>query len=156
VNLLFSTSVFNNSGESLNFPQFDRSATNFGRAVGVDGEQGYHFFANLVWRNWSVTGYLGSRQKQIPTGWYGTIFGDRGNKILDARGFFEAAYSRDLSSTRKIRWRIYYDRYRYRARYDYALGDLVQDYRDLTEGDGWARRRRTISRFPRGDANCGR
>jgi hypothetical protein len=80
--------------------------------VGVDGERGYHTFVNLIWRNWSFTGYLGSRQKQIPTGWYGTIFDDPGNKILDARGFFEAAYARDLSSTRKIRWRIYYDRYR--------------------------------------------
>ena len=135
INLLVSTSFFNNGGQSLYFPEFDQAATNFGRALSVDGERGYHTFANLIWRNWSVTGYLGSRQKQIPTGWYGTIFGDRGNKILDARGFFEAAYSRDLSSTRKIRWRIYYDRYRYQARYDYADGDSVTDYRDLTAGD---------------------
>jgi len=134
-NLLISASVFNNGGQSLYFPEFDRPATHFGRAVGADGERGYHTFACLIWRNWTFTGYLGARQKQVPTGWYGTIFNDPANQILDARGFFEAAYSRDLSATRKLRWRIYYDRYRYRARYDYALGDAVQDYRDLTEGD---------------------
>ncbi len=134
-NLLASVSVFNSGGQSLYFPEFDRPATHFGRAVDVDGERGYHAFANLIWRNWSFTGYFGSRQKEIPTGWYGTIFGDRGNKILDARGFLEAAYARDLSPARKIRWRIYYDQYRYRARYDYALDDSIADYRDLGAGD---------------------
>jgi outer membrane receptor protein involved in Fe transport len=95
-NLLVSASVFNNGGQSLYFPEFDRRATNFGRAVGVDGERGYHLFAELIWHNWAFTGYLGSREKQVPTGWYNTIFNDRGNKILDQRGFFEAAYSHDL------------------------------------------------------------
>jgi len=134
-NLLVSASVFNDSGQSLYFPEFDRPATNFGRAVDVDGQRGYHFFANLIWNNWTFTGYLGAREKQVPTAWYGTIFNDPGNKILDRRGFFEAAYSRDLSATRKVRWRIYYDQYRYRARYDYAAGDAIQDYRDLGAGD---------------------
>jgi len=134
-NLLLSASVFNGGGQSLYFPEFDRPQTNFGRAVDVDGERGYHAFANLIWQNWSFTGYLGSREKLIPTGWYNTLFNDRGNKILDARGFFEAAYSRDLSAYCKLRWRIYYDQYRYRARYDYSLGDATQDYRDLGAGD---------------------
>lgn len=134
-NLLVSASVFNNGGQSLYFPEFDRPATNFGRAVEVDGERGYRLFANLIWRNWTFTGYLGSREKLIPTGWYNTVFNDRGNKILDQRGFFETAYARDLSATRKVRWRIYYDQYRYRARYDSSLTDAIQDDRDLGAGD---------------------
>jgi len=134
-NLLISGSVFNNSGQSLYFPEFNSSQTNLGWARGVDGERGYHTFANLVWGRWSFTAFLGSRQKVVPTAFFGTIFNDRGNKILDARGFFEAAYSRDLSASRKIRWRIYYDQYRYRARYDYALASTIEDRRDLTAGD---------------------
>jgi outer membrane receptor protein involved in Fe transport len=134
-NLLISASVFNNSGQSLYFPEFDRPETNFGRAVGVDGERGYHTFANLIWRNWSFTGYLGARERVVPTGAYATIFNDSGNKFSDTRGYFEAAYSRDLSATRKVRWRMYYDDYRYRGRYDYAGSNDIQDWRDLGAGD---------------------
>jgi outer membrane receptor for ferrienterochelin and colicins len=134
-NLLISASVFNNSGQSLYFPEFDRPETNFGRAVGVDGERGYHTFANLIWRNWSFTGYLGTREKVVPTGAYATIFNDAGNKFSDTRGYFEAAYTRDLSDTRKLRWRIYYDDYRYRGRYDYAESTEIQDWRDLGAGN---------------------
>jgi iron complex outermembrane receptor protein len=134
-NLLLEASVFNNSGQSLYFPEFDRPETNFGRAVGMDGERGYHAFANLIWRNWSFTGVLGTREKVVPTGAYATIFNDPGNKFSDTRGYFEAAYTRDLSATRKLRWRIYYDDYRYRGRYDYAQATEIQDWRDLGAGD---------------------
>ena len=134
-NLLMSASVFNNTGQSLYFPEYNQVQNNQGRAVDADGERGYHAFASLLWRNWTFTGYLGSDQKQVPTGAYGTIFNNPGNWLLDARGFFEAAYSRDLSATRKVRWRIYYDQYRYHQRYNNALGDAIVDNRDLGAGD---------------------
>lgn len=135
-NLLVSASVFNNRGQSFYFPRFDSPQTDSGWARGVDGERGYHTFANLIWRNWSFTGYLGSRRKQDPTAAFGTIFDDAGNHVVDTRGYFEAAYTRDLSPTRKIRWRIYYDAYRYQGRYDYAAGGaVIRDNRDYTAGD---------------------
>jgi len=134
-NLLVSASVFNNSGQLLYFPEFNSPQTNDGWSRGADGERGYHAFANLIWHNWSFTGYLGSHQKQIPTGWSDLIFGDPGNSTLDARGFFEAAYSRDLSANRKVRWRIYYDQYRFWARYDALLWNQVSSARDLAMGN---------------------
>ena len=134
-NLLVSASAFNNSGQSLYFPEFNSPQTNYGWSRGADGERGYHAFANLIWHNWSFTGYLGSRQKQIPTGWSDLIFADPGNSILDSRGFIEAAYSRDLSASRKVRWRIYYDQYRFRARYDAVLWDQPSSARDAGTGD---------------------
>jgi iron complex outermembrane receptor protein len=135
-NLLVSASVFNNSGQSLYFPRFSSPQTNSGWAQGMDGEHGYHAFANLIWRNWSFLGYLGSRRKEVPTGWYGTVFDRGGNYIVDTRGLFEAAYTRDLSPTRKMRWRIYYDEYRFHGRYDYPAGaGIILDNRDSTAGD---------------------
>jgi outer membrane receptor for ferrienterochelin and colicins len=127
-NLMVSVSTFNNTGQSLYFP-------GLGWARDADGERGYHAFASLVWRNWTFTGLSGSRVKQVPTGAYGSILGDPANHVAGARGFFEAAYARDLSPGRKLRWRIYYDQLRYRDRFDYALNGQVEDTRDVTNGD---------------------
>jgi iron complex outermembrane receptor protein len=61
--MLLSGSVFNNTGESpLYFREFDTPETGNGQAIRMDGEKGYHFFANLVWRNWSVTAVPRSQQ----------------------------------------------------------------------------------------------
>src|SRR5438874_1493555 len=43
-NLLVSASVFNNSGQTLFFPEYDSPQTLKGVARGVDGERGYHTF----------------------------------------------------------------------------------------------------------------
>jgi iron complex outermembrane receptor protein len=136
-NLLLEGSVFNNSGQSFYYPEFDSPETNNGRANGVDGERGYHAFANLVWRNWSFTGFFSAREKNYPTPSFGTIFGDRGNKISDSRDFVEASWSRDIGATGKLRWRIYYDQHEYKGRYDMQLDDGIQDNRDRGVGN-WA------------------
>ena len=58
--------------------------------------KGYHTFANLIWRDWSFLAYFNSREKLIPSGQYGSMFNDRGNKTIDGRGFVESAYRRSL------------------------------------------------------------
>jgi outer membrane receptor for ferrienterochelin and colicins len=134
-NLLVAGSVFNNSGQSFHFPEFDSPRTNNGWARGVDGERGYHAFANLVWRNWSFIGFFSEREKNYPTPSYGAIFADRGNKIRDARHFVEASWSRDVGPSGKVRWRLYYDQHGYWGRYDMPLEDAIQDNRDLSLGN---------------------
>ncbi len=48
VKLLLSASVFSNAGESpLFFPQYDTSQNNYGEAVNMTTERGYHFFSTL-------------------------------------------------------------------------------------------------------------
>jgi iron complex outermembrane receptor protein len=140
-NLLVEGSVFNNGGQSLYFPELDSPQTGNGWARGVDGERGYHAFTNLVWRNWSFIGLFSSREKNYPTPSYGTIFGDRGNRILDTRDFLEASWSRDIGASGKLRWRLYYDQHEYRGRYDMALdagiGIGIEDNRDRSLGN-WA------------------
>src|SRR5579863_1912798 len=64
--VLFSGSVFNNSGESpLFFPKYNTPQTNYGNAIDMNGEQGYHFFSTVTWRNWSVTAAF-SRHDKVP------------------------------------------------------------------------------------------
>ena len=117
-NLLISASVFNNIGQNLYFPQYDSPATNYGWAVNMDGEKGYHTFANLIWRGWSFLAYFNSREKLVPTAQYGSMFNDRGTKMVDGRGFLESAYRRSFGLDSELRWRIYYDQYRSADRFD--------------------------------------
>jgi iron complex outermembrane receptor protein len=137
--LLVSGWVFNNSGESpLFFPQFDTPATNRGQALRMDGENGYHFFSNLVWRNWSITGVLSDRNKIQPISWGPTIFNDRGTQLMESRGYVEAAYARGLASG-TLEWRTYFDYNHLRGRFDYPLdspgGTLVEDNRTFSDSD---------------------
>ncbi|MEK7406908.1 MAG: TonB-dependent receptor [Acidobacteriota bacterium] len=134
-NLLFSASVFNNRGRDLYVPELDRE-TSSGWAHNADAERGYHTFANLIWRNWSVTALFNLREKQFPIPWGEGIFADPAQKSWDARNFVEAAWSRDVGSSGKLRWRLYYDQYRWRGRTHLELDDGgVEDNRDLGYGD---------------------
>jgi outer membrane receptor protein involved in Fe transport len=131
-NLLVSASMFNNAGQSLYFPSFDSPETNHGLAVDMDGEKGYHTFANLIWRDWSFLAYFNDREKLVPTGWYSTVFNGRGTKVSDGRGFIESAYQHEIGAHGQLRWRLYYDQYRYTGRYDFAG---LEDDRDGAKGD---------------------
>ncbi|MBI3696415.1 MAG: TonB-dependent receptor [Acidobacteria bacterium] len=144
-NLLLAGSFFNNGGQTLYFPEFDAPETNHGVADRLDGERGYHSFANLIWRNWDFIAYLNSREKQPPVSWdIYTLFNHRGARVRDQRNFFRAARTGDIGATGKLRWEISYDQYRYDDRFDYAVEDGVQDFRNIGRGD-WVRSQLTYS-----------
>lgn len=137
--LLFSGSVFNNAGESpLYFPQLSTPANNGGQALRMDSEKGYHFFANLVWRNWSITAVLSDRNKIQPISWGPTIFNDRGSQLMENAGYVEAAYAREFARG-ALEWRTYFNADHLRGRFDYPLdtpsGSAVEDNRTFSESD---------------------
>jgi outer membrane receptor for ferrienterochelin and colicins len=137
--LLFSGSLFNNSGQSpLYFPQLNTPANNGGQALRMDSEKGYHFFANLVWRNWRVTAVLSDRNKIQPISWGPTIFNDRGTQLMESAGYIEAAYAREFTRG-ALEWRTYFNADHLRGRFDYPLdspsGSLVEDNRTFSESD---------------------
>ena len=137
--LLFSGSVFNDSGESpLYFPQLGTPANNGGQALRMDSEKGYHFFANLVWHNWNVTAVLSDRDKIQPISWGPTIFNDRGTQLMESAGYVEAAYAREFAHG-ALEWRTYFNADHLRGRFDYPLdspsGSLVEDNRTFSESD---------------------
>ena len=87
-------------------------------------ERGYNAFAHLTWSNWSFMASFGDRKINVPTGWYGTDFGDPGTSSRDAHNFIETAWSRDVGRRWNFRWSAYYDQYRYFGRYDYTYEGL--------------------------------
>ena len=133
---LLSGSVYNITGESpLFFPEYNNAESNYGKAVNMTGEKGYHFFSTLVWRNWTITAAFSGDSDIQPISWGPTIFNDRGTRNDDLRNFIDVAYQREIAGG-TLRWRTYYDSFHYEGRGDYALPHgAVEDNRQSELGD---------------------
>jgi outer membrane receptor protein involved in Fe transport len=131
--VLVSASVLHTGGRTVAFPELANAGASPSRTDHVGDEAGYHLFADLTWRNWTVTALFGQHKYLVPSGWFGTDFGDTGTTDLESRNFVEAAWSRPVGKNGEIRWRTYYDQYRYDGVYAYdgyrnfdgASGDWV-------------------------------
>lgn len=135
-NLLLSGSVFNNGGISFPLTGLLLPAGVQSPVSNVDGERGFHTFTNLIWHDWSFTAYFNQRQKQFPVG-IGTSFsGDPRQHIFDSRNVLEAIYKHSAGPG-QLQWRVAYDQYRYRDRFDYPATEDggVTDVRDINNGD---------------------
>jgi outer membrane receptor for ferrienterochelin and colicins len=134
--LLLSGALFNDAGEhSIYIPAENSPATNFGRAVDMDGQKGYHLFANLTWRDWSFLGVFDARSKVQPVSWGPTVFNDSGTRAIDSRNFIDATYTHKFDESRSVQWRMYYDNYRFRGIFRYPAADDIADNRDFFYGD---------------------
>jgi iron complex outermembrane receptor protein len=148
--LLLSGSLFNDAGEhSIYFPENDSAATNYGRAIDMNGQKGYHLFGDFIWHGWNVTALFGARSIIQPISFGDTVFNDRGTRLVDSRNFIDATYIHDFDSSRRLEWRIDYDSYRLKGIYHFALepgAGAIEDDRDAFRGD-WVGSQITY-RFP--------
>jgi iron complex outermembrane receptor protein len=134
--LLLSGTLYNDAGEhSIYIPWENSPPTNFGRAVDMDGEKGYHLFGNLTWHDWSILGVFDARSKIQPVSWGPTVFNDRGTRAIDSRNFIDANYTHKFDESRSLQWRMYYDNYRFQGIFRYPSTDGVADNRDFFYGD---------------------
>ena len=102
----------------------------------MNGEKGYHLFADLAWRNWTVMAAFADHDIIQPISWGNTIFNDRGTNVNDQRNFIDASFEHQIDGG-TLRWRTYYDSYYCNGRYDYALtgGSGIEDNRQTLLGD---------------------
>jgi len=136
--VLLSGSILRNRGErSIYVPAYDDASTNFGQAVGVDGERGYHVFGNLTWRDWNISGLLGGRDKRHVISWGETVFNDPATRSSDAPNFVDATYAHNFGSERSMHWRTYYDSYRFRGAFLYQVEGGTVENAQTFSGD-WA------------------
>src|SRR6266446_3681979 len=91
--VLASVSYYDMGGQKLFFPEYNDPLTNNGM-TDADGDKAGHFFAKAAAGNWLLEGGASSRQKLIPTGSFGTDFGDPRNRTSDTRGFLSVKYDR--------------------------------------------------------------
>ena len=99
-----------------------------------DGEQARQVAGRFAIGALTVSGAFGSREKNVPTAAFGTVFGDPRFRTTDTRAFLDARYTATAKATR-LDVRGILDRYRYDGAYPTAVTEsetVVLD--DFAEG----------------------
>ena len=123
-----SGSFFDADGQSdLRFPQ--------GVAHDLDGQRAYNAFLSSRYRGWGFQGGTNGREKQIPTGAYGTTFDVAGTQTFDARSFADLTYTATPLEPLTVAMRAFYDGYHYHGTYIYGRGRSQTKNEDLADSD---------------------
>jgi iron complex outermembrane receptor protein len=151
--VLLSGTVYDSQGhERLYFSEFDDPTTHNGFAENVDDDQYHQFFANLSYRDFTVRGVYGSREKGIPAATFGTIFNDSRSRTVDSRGWIEFQYMHGIGDTRSLTARAYYDQYEFNGSYvyDYSESEIPWPVvnKDLAHGKWWGGEVKFIQTLP--------
>jgi iron complex outermembrane receptor protein len=118
---LLSGSYLRSEGQRrLFFSEFNDPSNNGGVVKNRDGDRAYSLFNRLDWQDFTLTAAYNSRDKEIPTASYGTLFNDPRAETTDQRGFIDLKYERTIVKDWAVLGRVFYDRYYYRGLYPYA------------------------------------
>jgi outer membrane receptor for ferrienterochelin and colicins len=120
--VLVSGSIYDSQGDrTLYYKEYNSPATNFGTAKDCDDEGYGNFFGKASFYDFTLEGVFNRRKKEVPTGSWGTVFNNQGNRIIDERAFLDLKYDHPLAYEVNLKARIYYDHY-------YYHGDYVYDF----------------------------
>jgi outer membrane receptor for ferrienterochelin and colicin len=99
------------------------SAGTDGTVRGLDGFEAATTSGRFWYKSLTAQWFYHSRDKQIPTAAYSTLFGDPRLRLVDARGFFELRLEPQLSSSLQLMARAFVNHYRFNGSYPYAVED---------------------------------
>jgi outer membrane receptor protein involved in Fe transport len=138
LDFLLSGSFYGSRGHNrLFYPEFDTPETNNGVASHVDDDQQGSALANISFRGFTLQAAYGTREKGIPTGSYGTLFNNPGNRTTDSHGYVDLHYQHTFAGSWETVARVFYDRASYQGTYLYASPlDPLQISPNLDYGDG--------------------
>ena len=131
-----SASLADSDGPTLYFPEFDQPETNFGVTEGTDDERYHRLFAQLSWRGLSLQASRASREKGIPTGAYGTVFGERRNRTWDEATRVNLSNDSRLGERGSASVALSYGRSEYDGDYIFSGSPTVVN-RDGARGEWW-------------------
>jgi outer membrane receptor for ferrienterochelin and colicins len=136
--------------EELYYPEFDDPATNNGIATGLDGEALKTVSGRVSYRDLTISGAYGVREKTVPTAAFGSVFNNDHFVTEDRRGFIDAALDRTWRGT-QYALRAYADTYRYDGTYPYepeSAGESPILSTDYGYGTWWGAEGRLTRRLP--------
>ncbi len=118
--ILLSASVYDSRGDDrLYYSEFDDPSSNKGIAENRDDDKYCHLFLKTSWKDFTLSAVYGSRDKDVPTASFWTVFDEPFNTV-DNRGYAELKYDHRFDEMLNISSRIYYDRYVYKGYYPYS------------------------------------
>jgi outer membrane receptor for ferrienterochelin and colicins len=122
--VLLSSSYYDSRGPRVLFYQeFADAATNHGLAERADDDQAGKVFVNLGYRDFTLRGVYGSREKGIPTASFDTVFNDRRTRTIDRRGYLDLQYEHTFNNQVEVMARLAFDSYHYDGTYIYDYSD---------------------------------
>jgi len=121
------------------FPQLNTPQNNHGIASHADDDQVGSALATIRFRDFTLQASHGTREKSIPTGAYGTIFGDSRTRTTDAHAYLDLRYEHTFAHSWDLLTRWFIDRSTYQGTYIYS-GDQPNQVRpnlDYSDGKWW-------------------
>ena len=127
---LVSGSFYDSNGvPHLSYPELNDSTGSNSLSNFNDAEEAEKFFSNVRWKHLTLNMAHSSRDKDLPTGSYGSILNSHSNETTDESTQIGLNYQDDLSEEWRIDGRVVYDYYSYQGSYAYdysEAGDLSQ------------------------------
>jgi outer membrane receptor for ferrienterochelin and colicins len=133
VDMMLSGTFYNSYGPLLFFPAFDSPATNYGITHNTDYESFQHILATVSFRGFSLQGLFSSRDKGVPTAYYGALFNDPRTQNFDRHQYVDLSYQHSVAGNWVFAARTSYDHTSLQAPVAYSSGlpdgsDILDTY----------------------------
>ncbi len=99
--VLLSGTFYNSQGQTLFFPQFDSPANNNGITSDTDYESYKHILATVTFHGLTLQGLFSTRDKGVPTAYFGAVFNDPGDFNIDSHQYLTLGYQHPVG-----RWQL--------------------------------------------------
>ena len=90
--MLLSGTFYNSLGQTLFFPEFNNPSNNNGVTSGTDYETYEHILATLTLHGFTLQGLFATRDKGVPTAYFGGVFNDPGDFNIDSHQYVNLGY----------------------------------------------------------------
>jgi iron complex outermembrane receptor protein len=121
---LAAASYSDSGGQRLYFKEFDAPETGHGIADRLDDETFNRALVMLSKGEFSFEASHVSREKGVPTGVYGTLFGDSRTRTTDAKDLVSLTWARSLSNHSQAMARVHYGFFDYHGTYVLTSPDV--------------------------------
>jgi len=94
--VLLSGTFYNSKGQTLFFPEFNNPANNNGITSDTDYESYKHILAALTFHGFTLQGLFSTRDKGVPTAYFGAVFNDPGDFNVDSHQYVNLDYQHSI------------------------------------------------------------